>query len=248
MSEILDQEQRITNIRHLQAYPYDWDGFSGGVEQDVPRMLASVALDAKVHDSQRTPFNSHISQIGKDASDRPAKRFIQGANDFPVTVDDIVDHPLVNENMWIGVKRLDAWYLAGSVLVKKGVSLIGSNGETIIDNGIIVEAVTTKELKHELPQYYEAGIAVAESMVTEANEVVFSIETAESYVDRQSRIERWIKGKLTFDEVVHQSVFANYSLRSNPVDVRRSDFRGKATKPAIIYTNSKSVIDLTSAS
>jgi hypothetical protein len=236
----------IINIHHLPAFDYEKLDFQNGIKADIPRMLAMIALETKKHSHQRQPLNSHITLIGHEGGDRAAKYLIRHASEMPVYPDAIEDGIFHEDGLWIGAKRLNAMQLAGSVLVQKGVSLIDENEKTIIKNGIIVEAVTATQQAHELSRFYEAGIAVANSMA-ENGEVVFSVETAETFVERQTRIEKWINGKLTFDEEVHKSVFSNYAHRSDPVVLRRDDFGNSKSVPAIIYTDSKSTIDLTTS-
>lgn len=232
----------VYSIHHLPIFPHEKIDFPNGVIHDVPRMLTQIALGVE---KQRRPLNSHVEWLGHEGGIRNAQRLLEYASELP-QIPDLIEEGLdYEEGIWIGAKRLDTWHLAGSVVVKKGVSLITEKNEKVIDNGIIVEAVTAPGNAHDLQDFYLAGLEVANSMVDRDDEVVFSVEPAEPDEVKKSRLSKWINGGLTFDEEVLKSFSKTYAFRSDKVTVARSDFRKKKPVPAYVYTNQ--ALDLTSS-
>jgi hypothetical protein len=169
----------IRNIHYLNKFESDTFGHDQRLHVDTSMMLSMLAISSKIHDVQRAPFNTHITRLGHEGGVNRAKEAIAKTNRYPIFPDFIEAGTIFPNDSWIGAERLNPLELAGCVIVQKGVSLIDSQGKLIIDNGILVEAITVPSEKSDLADYYRAGISVAEAMAQE-DEVVFSIEAAEN--------------------------------------------------------------------
>jgi hypothetical protein len=231
------------NIHHLETFPHEKIDFPHGIIHDTPRMLAHVAIHAA---RQRQPLNCHSVWLGHEGGIGNAANLIKHANRMPVFPDAPEEEPngdgfdennSLENRFWIFSRRLDSMHLAGSVIVQKGVSLLNELDETIVDNGILVEAVTVTGQEHELANFYKKGINFA-SKKAKDGEIVFSIEAAEPESEKQSKIKKWISGGLEYNHEIPMSVFRNYSFKEK-ITARRSDFRSKKAVPAIIYTNQR---------
>lgn len=232
----------ITNIHNIVPTPYELEAL-GGLDADLPRMLSRVSTEAATHDGQRAPFNTHIAKIDKNGGKRAAKILLGASSTTPIFPDTAMEF-IPDEDIWLGASRIGSTELSGSVIDQRNVSIENGLGQLVICNGILIEAVTTPDKRYLLPDHYEAGLMVAEAMQTD-NEVIFAIEAAEDPGLRKSKLRNWADNKLkmTKDPELHASVFKHFAHRIGPLELRRTDFEGKETRFANIYTNSK--IDLT---
>jgi hypothetical protein len=222
----------IKNIHHLETYPHEKIDFPKGIIYDVPRMLAHVAIQIE---PQRRSLNAHKTWLGHEGGIGNAESLIKNALPNPVSPVTGEDEEITNEGLWIFSRRLDTWNLAGSIMVKKGVSIVNDRGEIVIDNGILVEAVTAPGQEHELAEFYKKGIIFANKKASN-EETVFSIEPDEPEFEKQSRLKRWISGGLEYKPEIPMSIFRNYTFKEK-LNATRSDFKRKKAVPAIIYTN-----------